>query len=54
MDEALGNKRPYTSWEAQGACKLPDYAWTDWAKVQTVSRAAALAVLARPPPDQRW
>lgn len=36
MDEGLGTKRPYTSWEAQGACKLPDYAWSDWAKVQTV------------------
>jgi len=35
MDEALGTKRPYTSWEAQGVCKMPDYAWNDWAKVQT-------------------
>eukprot|EP00873_Tetraselmis_striata_P026775 jgi/Tetstr1/447039/TSEL_034496.t1 len=35
IDEALGTKRPYTTWEAQGACKLPDYAWSDWAKVQT-------------------
>ena len=36
MDEELGSKRPYTSWEAQGSCKLPDYAWNDWALVQTV------------------
>mmetsp|Transcript_22634 Transcript_22634/g.62827 ORF Transcript_22634/g.62827 Transcript_22634/m.62827 type:complete len:2149 (-) Transcript_22634:730-7176(-) len=35
LDENLGNKRPYTSWESQGVCKLPDYAWSDWARVQT-------------------
>ncbi|KAF5361779.1 hypothetical protein D9756_002318 [Leucocoprinus leucothites] len=30
LEEALGNKRPLTSWDEGGFCKLPDFAWNDW------------------------
>ncbi|KAF8637647.1 hypothetical protein AX17_002715 [Amanita inopinata Kibby_2008] len=30
LEEALGSKRPLTSWEEGGSCKLPDFAWGDW------------------------
>ncbi|KAG5647866.1 hypothetical protein DXG03_007790 [Asterophora parasitica] len=30
LEEALGSKRPLTSWEEGGSCKLPDHAWGDW------------------------
>lgn len=30
LEEALGAKRPLTSWDEGGFCKLPDYAWNDW------------------------
>lgn len=34
LDEALGPKRPLTSWEEGGFCKLPDFAWGDWGVAQ--------------------
>lgn len=33
-DEGLGIKRPLTGWVENGQCKLPDFAWTDWARTQ--------------------
>ncbi|KAF5373238.1 hypothetical protein D9615_007418 [Tricholomella constricta] len=30
LEEALGSKRPLTSWDEGGFCKLPDFAWGDW------------------------
>ncbi|KAJ7091441.1 hypothetical protein B0H15DRAFT_930158 [Mycena belliarum] len=33
-DECLGKKRPLTNWEDAGSCRLPDYAWSDWAVSQ--------------------
>ncbi|KAF9530466.1 hypothetical protein CPB83DRAFT_810873 [Crepidotus variabilis] len=30
LEEALGSKRPLTSWDEGGFCKLPDFAWNDW------------------------
>ncbi|OCH91470.1 hypothetical protein OBBRIDRAFT_812104 [Obba rivulosa] len=30
LDESLGSKRPLTSWEEGGFCKMPDFAWNDW------------------------
>ncbi|KAF8967596.1 hypothetical protein BDZ97DRAFT_1903203 [Flammula alnicola] len=30
LEEALGSKRPLTSWDEGGYCKLPDFAWNDW------------------------
>ncbi|KAI0738504.1 hypothetical protein C8Q80DRAFT_1113269 [Daedaleopsis nitida] len=30
LEEQLGTKRPLTSWEEGGLCKLPDFAWNDW------------------------
>ncbi|KAG1860678.1 hypothetical protein DFJ58DRAFT_778472 [Suillus subalutaceus] len=30
LDEKLGQKRPLTSWEEGGTCRLPDFAWQDW------------------------
>ncbi|KIL69305.1 hypothetical protein M378DRAFT_190475 [Amanita muscaria Koide BX008] len=30
LEESLGSKRPLTSWEEGGSCKLPDFAWGDW------------------------
>ncbi|KAF9815099.1 hypothetical protein IEO21_04796 [Rhodonia placenta] len=30
LEEELGNKRPLTSWDEGGFCKLPDFAWNDW------------------------
>ncbi|KAI9707332.1 MAG: hypothetical protein M1836_000292 [Candelina mexicana] len=33
-DLALGNNRPMTAWEDNGSCKMPDYAWGDWARAQ--------------------
>ncbi|KAF4610679.1 hypothetical protein D9613_006998 [Agrocybe pediades] len=30
LEEALGAKRPLTSWDEGGFCKLPDFAWNDW------------------------
>jgi site-specific DNA-cytosine methylase len=30
----LGIKRPMTDWVDGGTCKLPDYCWNDWGKVQ--------------------
>ncbi|KAL0953862.1 hypothetical protein HGRIS_005037 [Hohenbuehelia grisea] len=30
LDEALGSKRPLTSWDEGGSSKLPDFAWGDW------------------------
>ncbi|KAI0675815.1 hypothetical protein C8Q78DRAFT_1006678 [Trametes maxima] len=30
LEEQLGTKRPLTSWEEGGFCKLPDFAWNDW------------------------
>ncbi|KAI9683648.1 MAG: hypothetical protein M1829_004953 [Trizodia sp. TS-e1964] len=27
----LGSKRPLTHWEDNGSCKVPDYAWGEWA-----------------------
>ena len=37
-EEALGGKRPLTGWEEGGKCKLPDFAWHDWGKVQVRQR----------------
>ncbi|KAF9266900.1 hypothetical protein L218DRAFT_1074749 [Marasmius fiardii PR-910] len=34
LEEELGNKRPLTSWEEGGTCKLLDFAWTDWGAAQ--------------------
>ena len=34
LDEGLGLKKPFTNWEDGGLCKLPDYAWQDWASPQ--------------------
>ncbi|KAI9841565.1 MAG: hypothetical protein M1837_000611 [Sclerophora amabilis] len=33
-DLALGWKRPVTQWEDNGSCRMPDYAWADWAQGQ--------------------
>ncbi|KAH9951203.1 hypothetical protein B0H21DRAFT_888547 [Amylocystis lapponica] len=30
LEEELGLKRPLTSWDEGGFCKLPDFAWNDW------------------------
>ncbi|KAF8892236.1 hypothetical protein BD779DRAFT_1511770 [Infundibulicybe gibba] len=30
LEEGLGSKRPLTSWDEGGYCKLPDFAWGDW------------------------
>ncbi|KAG2338586.1 hypothetical protein BDR05DRAFT_918202 [Suillus weaverae] len=30
LDEKLGQKRPLTSWEEGGTCRMPDFAWQDW------------------------
>ncbi|OBZ73756.1 hypothetical protein A0H81_06364 [Grifola frondosa] len=30
LEEQLGSKRPLTSWEEGGFCKMPDFAWNDW------------------------
>lgn len=30
LEEELGAKRPLTSWDDGGSCKLPDFAWNDW------------------------
>ncbi|TFK29687.1 DNA repair protein rad8 [Coprinopsis marcescibilis] len=30
LEEELGTKRPLTSWDEGGFCKLPDFAWNDW------------------------
>ncbi|KIK50592.1 hypothetical protein GYMLUDRAFT_51100 [Collybiopsis luxurians FD-317 M1] len=30
LEEELGSKRPLTSWDEGGSCKMPDYSWTDW------------------------
>ncbi|KAH8091667.1 hypothetical protein BXZ70DRAFT_952767 [Cristinia sonorae] len=30
LEEELGAKRPLTSWDEGGYCKLPDFAWNDW------------------------
>ncbi|KAF8075101.1 hypothetical protein FPV67DRAFT_1476000 [Lyophyllum atratum] len=30
IEEFLGSKRPLTSWDEGGFCKLPDFAWGDW------------------------
>ncbi|RDX49190.1 hypothetical protein OH76DRAFT_561350 [Lentinus brumalis] len=30
LEEQLGTKRPLTSWEEGGFCKMPDFAWNDW------------------------
>ncbi|KXN85521.1 hypothetical protein AN958_11224 [Leucoagaricus sp. SymC.cos] len=35
LDEGLGQKRPLTSWDEGGFCKLPDFAWNDWGVGQT-------------------
>ncbi|KAJ3759789.1 hypothetical protein EV360DRAFT_41171 [Lentinula raphanica] len=34
LEEALGLKRPLTSWDEGGFCKMLSFAWTDWAVVQ--------------------
>ncbi len=34
ITECLWVKRPLTGWEDNGTCKLPDNAWTEWAKGQ--------------------
>ncbi|KAG6827082.1 hypothetical protein H0H92_013265 [Tricholoma furcatifolium] len=34
LEEALGAKRPLTSWDEGGFCKLPDFAWGDWGVAQ--------------------
>ncbi|EAU90488.2 DNA repair protein rad8 [Coprinopsis cinerea okayama7 len=34
LEEELGNKRPLTSWDDGGSCKLPDFAWNDWGVAQ--------------------
>ncbi|KAH8110784.1 hypothetical protein DFH11DRAFT_1708434 [Phellopilus nigrolimitatus] len=34
LEEALGLKRPLTSWDDGGYCKLPDFAWGDWGVAQ--------------------
>ena len=39
-EENLGLKRPMTHWVSQGHCKLPDFAWGDWAKAQVSGRLA--------------
>ncbi|KAJ4466088.1 hypothetical protein C8J55DRAFT_565810 [Lentinula edodes] len=31
LEEALGLKRPLTSWDEGGFCKMLSFAWTDWA-----------------------
>ncbi|KAI9753984.1 MAG: peptide transporter ptr2 [Chaenotheca gracillima] len=31
-DLALGWKRSLTQWEDNGSCRMPDYAWADWAQ----------------------
>src|SRR5690606_17846423 len=34
VEEHLGLKRPLTFWQQQGVCKVPDFAWGDWANKQ--------------------
>ncbi|KAJ3734990.1 hypothetical protein DFJ43DRAFT_63932 [Lentinula guzmanii] len=34
LEEALGLKRPLTSWDEGGFCKMLSFAWTDWAVTQ--------------------
>lgn len=34
VEEKLGLKRPLTVWQQQGVCKVPDFAWGDWANKQ--------------------
>ncbi|THV02481.1 hypothetical protein K435DRAFT_749158 [Dendrothele bispora CBS 962.96] len=34
LEEELGAKRPLTSWDEGGSCKLLDFAWTDWGVAQ--------------------
>lgn len=34
VEEELGTKRPLTTWESQGHCAGPDFAWHDWFKTQ--------------------
>ncbi|KAF5350208.1 hypothetical protein D9758_007844 [Tetrapyrgos nigripes] len=34
LEEELGSKRPLTSWDEGGSCKLLDFAWTDWGVAQ--------------------
>ncbi|CCM02539.1 uncharacterized protein FIBRA_04641 [Fibroporia radiculosa] len=30
LEEELGLKRPLTSWDEGGFCKMPDFTWNDW------------------------
>lgn len=34
VEEHLGNRRVLTAWQQQGACTMPDFAWSDWANKQ--------------------
>lgn len=29
-EEKLGNRRPFTNWQQQGVCTVPDFAWQEW------------------------
>ena len=48
----------HRSWEEGGQCKLPDFAWNDWAKAKAVDRVLDLMDInylrqARPAGDTR-
>ncbi|RPA73956.1 hypothetical protein BJ508DRAFT_333534 [Ascobolus immersus RN42] len=34
VEEKLGIRRPLTNWQQQGVCRVPDFAWGDWARGQ--------------------
>ena len=34
LENHLGNKRPLTRWQDNGSCKMPDFVWKEWAKLQ--------------------
>ncbi|KAM5476679.1 hypothetical protein McanCB56680_007603 [Microsporum canis] len=35
MREGLGDKRPLTKWQDNGACQMPDFYWHGWSRTQT-------------------
>eukprot|EP00959_Pyramimonas_sp_CCMP1952_P027663 580701-Pyramimonas_sp.AAC.1 len=57
-EEALGAKRPLTGWEEGGKCKLPDFAWHDWGKVQVsviaLARSTHASTRATKPNGRGW
>jgi site-specific DNA-cytosine methylase len=35
LENGLGSKRPLSKWQDNGTCKMPDFAWHDWARGQS-------------------